>query len=214
MSKKILYGIIAIIIVTGIVMFFVNGFNIGNVYGSYTKIGFYNENGVNKDEITQIVNETFEGKEATLQDVEYFGEMVLITLPTVADEQIDSFIAKVNEKYTLEYDRDDLDILSMPGLTFTEVASPYVLPLAISVVVSALYIGIRYRSLGMWKMIGKTILAVIVVQAVLVSLYLILNLPIDISIVPAVLIALGIAFLYVTNDNNHLLEAKKLEAEE
>ena len=41
----------------------------------------------------------------------------------------------------------------------------------------------------------------------------ILNLPLDISIVPAVLIALGIAFLYVTNDNNHLLENKKAEAE-
>lgn len=213
MSKKILYGIIAIIIVAGIVMFFVNGFNVGNVYGSYTKIGFYNENGVNRDEVAQIVSEVFEGKEATLQDVEYFGEMVLITLPTVTDEQIDNFVAKINEKYELEYDRDDLDILTMPGLTFKEVVSPYVLPLAISIVVSAVYIGIRYRLLGMWKMIGKTILAVILVQAVLVSIYLILNLPLDISIVPAVLIALGIAFLYVTNDNNHLLETKKAEAE-
>ena len=213
MSKKILYGIIAIIIVAGIVMFFVNGFNVGNIYGSYTKIGFYNENSVNRDEVAQIVNEVFEGQEAMLQDVEYFGEMVLITLPTATDEQIDNFVAKVNEKYTLEYDRDDLDILTMPSLTFTEIASPYVLPIAISIVLSALYIGIRYRALGMWKMIGKTILAVILVQAVLVSIYLILNLPLDISIVPAVLIALGIAFLYVTNDNNHLLDAKKVEAE-
>ena len=214
MSKKILYGIIAIIIVAGIVMFFVNGFNVGSIYGSYTKMGFYNENGVNKDEVAQIVSEVFDGQTATMQDVEYFGEMVLITLPTVKDEQIDNFLAKVNEKYALEYDREDLDILTMPSLTFKEVVSPYIVPVVISIVLCAVYIGIRYYALNTWKMILKTILAVILVQAVLVSVYLILNLPLDISIVPAVLIALGVAFLYVTNDNNRLLDAKKAEVQE
>ena len=139
---------------------------------------------------------------------------MLITLSTVTDEQIDSFLVKVNEKYSLEYTRDDLDIVNMPAVTLQEVAKPYVLPISISIVVSTIYIAIRYYSLGVLKMVGKTLLTVILVQAVLVSLYLILNLPVDISIVPAVLIALGIAFLYVTNDNNQLLEAKRVEEQE
>ena len=33
MKKKILYGIMAVVILIGIIMFFVHGFNIGNVYG-------------------------------------------------------------------------------------------------------------------------------------------------------------------------------------
>ena len=60
MKNKILYGIIAIILIAGIVTFFIHGFNIGNVYGSYTKIGLYIETGVNKEEVTQNVNCTID----------------------------------------------------------------------------------------------------------------------------------------------------------
>lgn len=214
MKKKILYGIIAIVILAGIIMFCNHGFNIGNVYGSYTKMGLYIENGINKDEISDLVKESFNGKEAVMQDVEYFGEMVLITLPTVSDDEIDSFLAKVNEKYSLEYQKDDLDIISTPGLNFNEVINPYILPLILSIIISIIYIAIRYYSLGVMKMIGKSILAIILVQAVIMSIYLILNLPIDLSIVPTVLIGLGISLLYTTNDNNRLIEIKKAKQKE
>ena len=214
MKNKILYGIIAIILIAGIVTFFIHGFNIGNVYGSYTKIGLYIETGVNKDEVTQIVNETFENSEALIQDVEYFGEMVLITMPQVTSEQIDNFLAKINEKYSLEYTADDLDIFNMPALTFYEVAEPYIWPVALSVVIGIAFMAIRYSSLGVMKVIGKSILSIIVLQAVIVSLYLIFNLPIDLSIVPTTLFGLGIALLYTANKNNELLEIKKAESED
>ncbi len=214
MKNKILYGIIAIILIAGIVTFFIHGFNIGNVYGSYTKIGLYIETGVNKDEVTQIVNETFENSEALIQDVEYFGEMVLITMPQVTSEQIDNFLAKINEKYSLEYKAEDLDIFNMPALTFYEVAEPYIWPVALSVVLGIAFMAIRYSSLGVIKVIGKSILSIIVLQAVIVSLYLIFNLPIDLSIVPTTLFGLGIALLYTANKNNELLEIKKAESED
>ena len=214
MKNKILYGIIAIILIAGIVTFFIHGFNIGNVYGSYTKIGLYIETGVNKDEVTQIVNETFENSEALIQDVEYFGEMVLITMPQATSEQIDNFLAKINEKYSLEYKAEDLDIFNMPALTFYEVAEPYIWPVALSVVIGIAFMAIRYSSLGVIKVIGKSILSIIVLQAVIVSLYLIFNLPIDLSIVPTTLFGLGIALLYTANKNNELLEIKKAESED
>lgn len=214
MKNKILYGIIAIILIAGIATFFIHGFNIGNVYGSYTKIGLYIETGVNKEEVRQIVNESFENSEYQMQDVEYFGEMVLITLPQVSDEQIDTFLAKINEKYSLEYTKEDLDIFNMPALTFYEVAKPYIWPVTISIVLGIAYMAIRYYSLGVIKVIGKTILSILIIQALAVSLYLIFNLPIDLSIVPTVLFGLGIALLYTANKNNQLLDIKKEESEE
>lgn len=177
-------------------------------------MGLYIETGVNKDEVSEIIKESFNGKEAVIQDVEYFGEMVLITLPTVSDEEINTFLTKINEKYSLGYEKDDLDIINMPGLTFMEVIDPYILPLALSIAISIVYIAIRYYSLGIIKMIGKSILAIILVQAIIISAYLIMNLPIDVSIVPVVLIGLGIALLYTTSDNNRLLEIKKEKEEE
>lgn len=214
MKKKILYGLIALIILLGIIMYFVHGFNIGNMYGANTKLGLYIETGINLDEVKTIVNESFNGKEAIYQDVEYFGEMLLITLPTVTDEEVDNFLSKINEKYSLDYTKDDLDIMAMPSMSFYEIVKPYLLPLLLSVGIAIVYLAIRYHSLGIGRMIVKPIIAIVLVELIIMSAYLIANIPIDISIVPASLIGLGIAFIYVATDNNKLLEIREKEIEE
>lgn len=214
MKKKILYGLIALVILLGIIMYFVHGFNIGNVYGANTKIGLYMETGINLDEVKNIVNESFEEKNAVYQDVEYFGEMVLITLPTVEDEEIDTFVNKINEKYSLEYTKDDLDIMDMPSMDLYEIIKPYILPVLISVGIVVAYLAIRYHVLGIGKMIAKSLIAIVIVELLIISAYLIANIPIDISVVPVSLIGLGISLTYVTNDNNRLLEIKEREIEE
>ncbi|MBQ9298480.1 MAG: hypothetical protein IJ223_05600 [Clostridia bacterium] len=215
MKKKLLYGIVAIIVLAGIIMFAIQGFNIGNKYGSYTKLHFYVEDGtVNKDEISQIVSESFNGKEAIIQNVEYFGEMVLITLPSVADEEVDTFLGKINEKYSLDYTKDDLEIINMPSLTLKEVVSPYIFPVCLTVLLALIYMVVRYRNLGFWKVLLKTILAIVVIQALIFSIYLIFNLPLDLSIIPVALTGLGIAIIYEAYTNNKNWEQKKKEEEE
>ena len=214
MKNKIIYGLIALVIVLGIIMFFVHGFNVGNIYGANTKLDLYIEKGINLDEVQTIVNESFNGKEAIYQDVEYFGEMVLITLPPVTDEEVENFITKVNEKYELEYTKDDLDIITMPSMSFSEIIKSYIIPVLITIVLTIIYIVIRYRKLGVAKMAVKPIVAILVAELIILSVYLITNLPIDISIVPATLLAFGIALIYTTIDNNKLLERKMKELAE
>lgn len=214
MKNKILYGIAALVIILGIIMYFVHGINVGNVYGENTKIGLYIENGVNVDEVKTIVSESFNGKEAIYQDIEYFGEMVLITLPTVTDEEVDNFLAKVNEKYELEYDKEDLDITKMPSVDFVEVIRPYLLPVLLTLVLTGVYLAIRYRKLGISKMIVALIATVAIVESVIVSIYVIANIPVDISIIPVSLFGLGIALVYTTVENNRLLEIKHKELAE
>jgi len=214
MKNKIIYGLAALVIALGLIMYFVQGINLGNIYGENTKIGLYIEKGINLDEVKTIVNESFAGKEAIYQDVEYFGEMVLITLPPVSDEEIDSFIAKVNEKYELEYDREDLDITTMPSVSFAEVVKPYVLPVLLTLGLSIVYLAIRYRKLGVAKVIVALIGTVIVVEAIIVSVYIIAGLPIDISIIPVSLFGLGMALIYKTVENSKMLEIKQKELAE
>ena len=215
MKKKLLYGIIAIIVLAGIIMFAIHGFNIGNKYGDSTKFHFALDNGtVNQDEISQILTESFNGKEFTIQDVEYFGEMVLITLPTVSDEEIDTFVGKINEKYSLDYTKEDLEVINVPGVELREVVAPYIFPICLSIVLAIVYMLIRYKALGIWKMLLRTILTVLVVQALIFSIYLIFNLPLDLSIIPAVLTGLGVAIIYVAYISNKEYDKKKKEEEE
>lgn len=214
MRNKIIYGLAALVIVLGLIMYFVQGINLGNIYGENTKMSLYLEKGINLDEVKTMVNESFTEKEAIYQDVEYFGEMVLITLPTVSDEEIDNFIAKINEKYELEYDKEDLDITTMPSVNFVEVVKPYVLPVLLTLGLSIVYLAIRYRKLGAAKVIVALIGTVIVIEAIIVSVYIITGLPIDISIIPVSLFGLGMALIYKTVENSKLLEIKHKELAE
>lgn len=214
MKKKILYGLVALIILAGIIMYFVHGFNIGNVYGANTKLGLYIEKGINLDEIKTIANESFNGKDAIYQDVEYFGEMVLITLPPVSDEEINTFLSKINEKYSLEYTKDDLGLITMPAMSFFEVVQPYIVPILVTIAISIVYFAIRYNLLGIVKMIIKPICAILAVELIILSIYLIANITIDMSIVPVMLIGFGIAYIFTATDNNKLLEIRKREIAE
>ena len=139
---------------------------------------------------------------------------MLITLPTVTDEEVDSFLAKVNEKYELEYTKEDLDIITMPSMNFNEIIKPYLTPVLLTIVLSIIYIAVRYRKLGVAKIIAKPIIAIVVTELLILSAYLIVNLPIDVSIIPVTLIGLGIAFIYTVIDNNRLLEKRMKELAE
>lgn len=214
MNKKILYGLVSIIVLAGIIMYFVQGFNVGTVYGANTKLGLYIENGINLDEIKTIANESFAGKDARYQNVEYFGEMVLITLPQVSDEEINTFITKINEKYSLEYKTEDIGLISMPAMSFGEIVQPYLVPVLVTIAISVIYFAIRYKLLGFGKMMAKTLIVILSVEAVILSIYLIANIVIDMSIVPVMLVGLGIAYIYTATDNNKLLEVRKREIAE
>ena len=212
MKKKILYGIIAIIILLGIIMYFIHGLNTGSKFGEYTKLSLYMESGINLDEIKPIVSESFNGKNAVYQAVEYFGQMVLITLPAVSSEEIDNFVTKINEKYSLEYTTDDLNVLSMPGQGLFEILKPYIIPLLILLAISVVYFAVRYRKLGFTKMLIKPLIVVVVCIAFVVSIYLIGNFPLDKGAISISLIALAAGLIYTTIDNN--CELEKLQKEE
>lgn len=214
MKKKIIYGIIAIVILLGIIMYFVHGFNVGSKFGEYTKLGLYLESGINLDEIKPIVSESFNGKDAAYQDVEYFGEMVLITLPAVSNEEIDGFVSKINEKYSIDYTAEDLNVLTMPGQSLHEIINPYIVPVLILFVILMIYFAIRYKALGLTKMLIKPLIVVVISLAFIISIFLIGNFPLDNGLVPVSLIALAASLIYTTIDNNCELEKLQKEQEE
>lgn len=212
MKKKILIGILSLIIILGIVLFFVHGFNVGTIYGSYTKIGVYNQTGLNKAEMTDISKEIFENKKVVVQNVEYFEQMVLITISgEVEDSDIEELATKVNEKYSIEITKDDLNIVSMPGMSVYEIIKPYVLLICIAIVIMLIYIVIRYHSLGLLKMLGISLLFILVTELVIMSIYLIFNIMIDKSIIPVMLLGLGLGMIFNIHLNDKKMEIINIE---
>ena len=69
-TKKIIAVIIILIILAGIIMLAIEGFNKGTTYQKATKIECYIAKGYDKADIKQIATEVFSDKNIQIQDVE------------------------------------------------------------------------------------------------------------------------------------------------
>lgn len=213
MNKKILYGIISIIIIVGIVMGVTKGFNLGLNYGSNEKIEIYIGKSVNKDEIKDITNQVFEKEKVKIQTVEIFEDMVAITVKTASDEQLDKLVQLINEKYGLEYTTSDVNIIKSPNIAIMDIVKVYIIPSIIIIVIIMVYMAVRYWKLTFWKVALWTLATSVVAEALLASIYTIARIPVNAIAMPVALLVLGVTVTATALYFNKKLEELKKEDE-
>lgn len=211
MNKKIIYVLMILIIIIGGVIVGVMGLEADIPYSKNTRIDVYlGVNFENKD-IKQIVQEVFGNVRTIVQKVEYYDDMASITIKqdynkienlTEKKEQLNT---KINEKYGLENKADDITITEQPKIKLSSVLTPYITPIAISVVTILVYVLIRYRKQGVFKVLASYVVSILAVEALLLSVLAITRLPIGRWIMPVGLLAYIITLTVVTAK----LESKK-----
>ena len=114
MNKKIIYGILALIVLVGAVLVVTIGLKLDMKNDANTKIYVYIGKEFDNNDIEQIAKETFETDTAIVQKVEIYNEMALITIKEQntenINEKIESLNSKINEKYGLENKKEDIVI--------------------------------------------------------------------------------------------------------
>ena len=114
MNKKIIYGILALIVLVGAVLVVTIGLKLDMKNDANTKIYVYIGKEFDNNDIEQIAKETFETDTAIVQKVEIYNEMALITIKEQntenINEKIESLNSKINEKYGLENKTEDIVI--------------------------------------------------------------------------------------------------------
>ncbi len=211
MNKKIIYVLMILIIIIGGVIVGVMGLEADIPYSKNTRIDVYlGVNFENKD-IKQIVQEVFGNVRTIVQKVEYYDDMASITIKqdynkienlTEKKEQLNT---KINEKYGLENKADDITITEQPKIKLSSVLTPYIVPIAISVVTILVYVLVRYRKQGIFKVLALYVVSILAVEALLLSVLAITRLPIGRWIMPVGLLAYIITLTVVTAK----LESKK-----
>lgn len=215
MSKKILYGIVTIIIILGIVMGVTKGFNLGLAYGENEKIEIYIGKSINKDEIKEIANQVFENENVRVQTIEIFEDMAAITVKSASDEQLEKLIQLVNEKYSLEYSVSDINIIKSPAIEIKNIVKNYIVPSLIVLAIIVVYMAVRYWKLTFWKVALWTIVTSVVAEAVLASIYAIARIPVNALAMPIALFVFGLAITATAlHFDRKLLELKAEENEE
>lgn len=215
--KKVVYIILACIIIIGTVITTTMGLKADLIYSKNAEIDIYIGKQVNKEEINDIVKEVFSEKKVIVQQIELFGDMVSITIPEKSDEelktQIEQLNTKINEKYGTENKAEDIKVIHNSKIKLSSIIKPYIVPIAISALVILVYVIVRYRKLGILKTIVSYILTVGAVEAVFLSIIAITRFPINRLVIPIglLLYVTTITILGFLNENKLLkiIEAEK-----
>lgn len=196
--KKIAQIILICLVLAGIIVIATLGFNVGVRYGENTQININIGKEFDSKDIKNIAKEVFGNQSVIVEYVEIYKDVVQITVKDATDEQIAELNNKINEKYELSNDlsnADDVLVARNANTRLRDLVMPYILPISISAAIIVIYEVIRFRKLGVWKVLYEAILAIIAPQAVLFSIYAITRIPVN-RLTAAISIALYILSVF------------------
>lgn len=214
-KMKILAFIVsALIIAAGIAVILTIGLNFDIRYQEAKKIQLYLQKDFEISDIKQITDEVLPNQPVMLQKVEVFEDMVNIVAKDITEEQKTSIINKANEKYGTELTAESVEIISVPNTRGRDIVRPYIIPFGVATIIILVYMMIRYYKVGMIKTLFKTVLVLVMAQAVLLSVMAIVRIPIGRVTIPLVLAVYLLSLVGLTTCFEKSLKEKKKEEEE
>ena len=213
--KKIIYAILICIIIAGIVVIATMGLKVDITYSKNVELDVYLGVVYEDADIEQIVNEVFPNERHIIQGIEVFGDMCAITLKDNRSEEelnskIEELVTKINEKYELELEAEDVGIVHNPKARLLDTILPYGLPLGLGFLAVLIFAGVRYKKLGIVKTVATYIIAVVGVELLLLSIIAITRIPVNRFIIPIGLIL----FVIVITILGFINERKLLQGKE
>ncbi len=216
--KKIIYAILACIIVVGAVITLTMGLKVDIIYSKNVEIDIYIGKQVELKDIEAMAKEVFPNERMKLQMIELFNDMVCITMADKTDEElkepIEQLNAKINEKYGTENKVEtSVTIVHNPKAKLSSIIKPYIVPIAISAVLILVYVAIRYKKLGILPTVANYVIYTVAVEAVYLSILAITRFPINRLVVSIglVLYVTTVTVLSVVNEKklSHAVEEAK-----
>ena len=209
--KRTIQAIITFILIAGILILAIMGLNVSLDYCANKQIEIYiGKDFVNQD-IRNIIKEVTGEQWVIVQKVELYEDMVSITAKDFSDEQIEQINQKINEKYGLENAVEDITVTQNAKIRGRDLIKPYLLPIAITMVIIAIYALIRFRKNKKWKVLLKVVGYPILVEAVFLSLLGITRLPITRFVIPVAMFLFVVTIFIVFTRLEKQREQKEIK---
>lgn len=208
--KKIVLILLICLIFAGTVIVCFKGFNVGLPYKSNINISVYVGKKIEDKDMQEVTKEVFKGKQAIVQKVELFEDMISITTEEMSEEELNEkkteLINKLNEKYEKEIKDEEIEIVHNPKVKLSSLIKRYILPFGISTIAIVIYQMIRFKKLGATKTLLTTIIVLMLIGLTYTSLIAITRIPINKLIIP-----IGMAIYVITIIVLNMKYEKKLE---
>lgn len=191
--KKIIYAILILIIIAGIIIIPTIGLRADIIYSENVELDVYVGKTFERKDIESIVSEVFPDERVIIQEIEMFNDMFSLTLQDNRSEdelnaKIEELNNKVNEKYGTENTVDDISITHNSRIRLSDILIPYAVTIGISVVVILVFVGVRYRKLGVIRTLITYLLSIGASELLLLSIIAITRFPINRLVIPVGLV--------------------------
>ena len=205
-KTKIVSLIIILIIVVGVAVTIIKGFNFDIRNQQSQMVQVYLGKQSDLKDLRTITNEVFGKQPVLIQKVEVFEDQVAFTSKEITDEQKTNLVNKINEKYETEIKAEEITTENIPHTKLRDIVKPYILPFVISTVAILIYMATRFYKLGILKTLLKTVGIVTLVELVLFNLMAITRFPIGRYTLPLVLFTYLVTMLGITIDLENKLK--------
>lgn len=211
-KNKLIYVIACLIIIAGAIVYFTKGFKFDMEYAKKDQIVLSNKTGFDVSKIQEISKEVLTGKEIQVREVEIFKNAVAISAEEITEEEKGKIIEKVNQEYSLEISADNVKIENIEHTRIKDMLRQYVLPIIITFAIILLYFLVRYRKIGVKKLLSEGIILPIVSELEFFSIVAIARIPFgNITIALAIGIYAVIFVVLASKFDKDIEELKEVE---
>ena len=182
------------LLIAGIIVVATLGFNVGLDYRAVNQIAVNVGQEYKVQDVKNIVNQVY--KENKVQQVEIYKDLLQISVYGQTEAENTELINKLNEFYgTALTVENDLTVTRQANVHLKDLIKPYILPVAISFVLVALYYMLVYKAQGSFNVLFSYLQHVIGAIALYVSLVAITRVQINTLVIPLGLIVYAGAIL-------------------
>lgn len=183
--KKIVYAVLAVIIIIGIIVIATVGFNVDVIYSNHREVKVYVGKDYDINEVNQIVNEVIPDEKIIINNVEKFNDSFVIKAKKISDEQVENLKQKISEKYEISEENNMITVSDVGSLRIRDLIRPYVVPVIIATAIVLVYMAIRYKKLGIVKIVLQEVIFLAVAGVLLLSIIAITRCPVNRLFIPA-----------------------------
>lgn len=178
-KKIIAIAVMAVIIIAGIIMICVKGFNYDLLHSKAQRMNIYMTQDFKINEIEAIANEVL-GNNTKVQVGNAFGKVASIISTEITEEQENSIIEKINEKYEIEINKDsDVVLTGIPQANAWDLIVKYISPLIIATIIVLLYFIARFKNQGIINCLVIPVVSLILASALYISIIALTRLPVN-----------------------------------
>lgn len=192
-AKKIFLLVSIVLIVVGIVLYFVMGFNYNLEYGDAKRITVSMKDDFSLEDYKSFAKEIYGN--AQVEAISTFKSGVSIKVKDTNDEQLDKLVSKINEKYGYEYTKDDLKVTKLTQIKIWDLLKQALIPVVSATLIIFVYILIRYRKQSFIKLLLSSFVPEVLSVLLVLSVYLVFRIPVTNMLLPIILSAYAISVI-------------------